>query len=443
MTRGALVGTNPKEKTDIEFSMLAWFPNLSERLKESHHADVAREYFLVTVPASSWDSVMQNPILRFETEEGNVDVDMEKELPLVNVILAPRFSADLAVSSPDTQPDESGLPILDTTVLDLTADHYGAEAVQTYAEAILRALRVLDLGTPRELWICGVACDLENEYGTPPESVYILAEYAFDGGPFPELFYYNHGVIEWMTLGAETYDVNVVHNNGNTLAFAVSPAYDGEPLAMNEAGLNVKDAGVCPIAAQLPLEQVWQRAPKGPNYFAAREYFLWLGDEGEFEVKGLTVTASKNGRSRQYTLDKVNVLDPQPVPAMAVETGGVIYPGTVTVLIQSLTENGVTAEGEPLLEALKGMSFPEQRIVWTRPLNILTASEGVSVGTVEVFTGDLTSMLYNDADIDVINELPAGDYILCFNTNTLGPYSEEAGRYTFTNEYTIYRVTLE
>ena len=50
---------------------------------------------------------------------------------------------------------------------------------------------------------------------------------------------------------------------------------------------------------------------------------------------------------------------------------------------------------------------------------------------------------YADADIGVINELPPGDYILCFHTNVLGPYSVEAGRYTFTNEYTIYKVTLE
>ena len=128
---------------------------------------------------------------------------------------------------------------------------------------------------------------------------------------------------------------------------------------------------------------------------------------------------------------------------MAVESGGVIYPGTATVLIQSLNEDGVAAEGEPLLAALTNRPFPEVRAVWERPLNLLTVSDAVSVGSVEVFTDDLKSTLYADADIGVIDELPAGDYILCFHTNVLGPYSVEAGRYTFTNEYTIYKVTLE
>ena len=453
VTRGALVGTNPKEKTDIEFSMRAWFPNLGERLKESHHADVAREYFLVTVPASSWDSVMQNPILRFETEEGNVDVNMETDLPLANVVLAPRLSLDSNQWSPDAQPDESGLPMAETVVLDLTDDRYGPEAVQTYADAILRALRVMDLGTPRELWICGVAYDLEKQDGTPPDYVYILAEYAFDGGPFPELFYYNHGVIEWMTLGAETYDVNVVHNNGNTLAFAVSPAYDGEPLAMNEASLNVKDAAIYPIAPQLPLEQVRQRVPQGPHSFAAREYFLWLGDGEELEVKALNVTASKDGRSRSFTLDTVNVLEPQPVPAMTVESDGVIYPGMVTHPIYSLDENGVSSDGEPLAETLSnGLLFMEKK-VWHRPLTIITASDNVTVDRVRVLgvasgdnaEGETDQLQIDGADLelDQIDALPAGEYYLCFRTTTLGPYSEKIGRYTYQTDYTIYKVTLE
>ena len=683
VTRGALVGTNPKEKTDIEFSMLAWFPNLSERLTESQHADMAREYFLVTVSDHDWDGVMENPILRFETEEGNMDVNMKTELPLVATIQASGHVADLSYWSPEMQEDESGLAPVEPTILDLTDDWYGPETVNTYAQAILRALRMTDLGTPRELWICGVAYDLENEDGTPPESVYILAEYAFDGGPFPELFYYNHGAIEWMTLGAETYDVNVVHHNGNTLAFAVSPAYDGEPLAMTYGKVVLKDGGSDALFPELALDEIRERITGGPYYDLARECYLWM-DASEHEVKSATIAAQVNGTTREYTLSRVNVLEPQPVPAMAVEsggviypgtgtvliqslnedgvsaegepllaaltnmplildltddwygaeivqqyadairralltsgehissegiwicgvayngeneegtppdnayvlawnvsdgesspelfyyldgqiqwrtvgadlervnvvyhagntvvfgrspafdgeplpmsygkivlgngsdavipvlaldeireritggpyydsarecflwmdcaehtvekltvaaridgkdreftldqvnvlepqnvptmaveTGGVIYPGTVTTLIQSLNEDGVSAEGEPLLAALTNMPFPEVRTVWERPLNLLTASDAVSVGSVEVFTDDLKSMLYNDADIGVIDELPAGDYILCFHTNILGPYSVEAGRYTFTNEYTIYKVTLE
>ena len=442
VTRGALVGNNPKEKTDVEFSMTAWFPRITERLAGSAHLDAAREYFLFTVSAHDWDSVMRNPILRFETADGNVDVNMETELPLVATIQASGPVADLSYWSPEMQEDESGLAPVEPTILDLTDDWYGPETVNTYAQAILRALRMTDLGTPKELWICGVAYDLKNEDGTPPESAYILAEYAFDGGPFPELFYYNHGAIEWMTLGAETYDVNVVHHNGNTLAFAVSPAYDGEPLAMTYGKVVLKDGGSDALFPELALDEIRERITGGPYYDLARECYLWM-DASEHEVKSATIAAQVNGTTREYTLSRVNVLSPQPVPAMAVESGGVIYPGTATVLIQSLNEDGVAAEGEPLLAALTNRPFPEVRAVWERPLNLLTVSDAVSVGSVEVFTDDLKSTLYADADIGVIDELPAGDYILCFHTNVLGPYSVEAGRYTFTNEYTIYKVTLE
>ena len=88
VTRGALVGTNPKEKTDIEFSMATSLTQVQERLEGSAHLNLAREYFLMTVPASSWDSVMENPILRFETLEGPVDVDMKTGLPLISTVMA-------------------------------------------------------------------------------------------------------------------------------------------------------------------------------------------------------------------------------------------------------------------------------------------------------------------------------------------------------------------
>ena len=444
--RGAVVG---KEKgTDIEFSMAASITEVQTRLSAAGTAypGAAREFFLVTVPASSWDSVMQNPILRFETEEGNVDVNMETDLPLVATIQAPGPVADLSDWSPEMQEDESGLAPAEPTVLDLTDDWYGPEAVQTYADAILRALRVMDLGTPQELWICGVAYDLENEDGTPPDYVYILAEYAFDGGPFPELFYFNHGAIEWMTLGAETYDVNVVHHNGNTLAFAVSPAYDGEPLAMNEASLNVKNAAIYPIAPQLPLEQVRQRVPQGPHSFAAREYFLWLGDGEELEVKALNVTASKDGRSRSFTLDTVNVLEPQPVPVMAVEIGGSVYTSTVTHLYQSLNADGVVAEGTPIQETLEGATFEtvqiDQSALDTVSWQVITSSDKVSVHGVDIYSATYEK-LYNNAEISAINGLDPGTYYLCFRTIIQTGYSTSLDGYTYNTVYFIYKATIQ
>ena len=188
VTRGALVGTNPKEKTDIEFSMLAWFPNLSERLTESQHADMAREYFLVTVSDHDWDGVMENPILRFETEEGPVDVDMENDLPLVHTLTYAQLHSHGVPSSPLPAVDADKTKIADPTptvdpnrvkgveywlsqnmplVRDFTDDWYGEAAVEQYAEAVRQALLVSGEHIQDELWICGVACDQENKDGTP------------------------------------------------------------------------------------------------------------------------------------------------------------------------------------------------------------------------------------------------------------------------------------
>ncbi len=441
VTRGALVGTNPKEKTDIEFSMLAWFPNLSERLTESQHADMAREYFLVTVSDHDWDGAMENPILRFETEEGNMDVNMKTELPLVATVLGSQTSLD--IENAETRGVEYWLSQNQPMVLDLTDDKYGPEIVQQYGEAVRRALRTSGESVRSGgIWICGVDYDGESEDGATPDNAYVLALNVGDGEPGPELFFYRNGQILWRTIGADSEQINVVHHNGNTIVFGISPAYDGEPLAMTYGKVVLKDGGSDALFPVLALDEIRERITGGPYYDLARECYLWM-DASEHEVKSATIAAQVNGTTREYTLSRVNVLEPQPVPAMAVESGGVIYPGTGTVLIQSLNEDGVAAEGEPLLAALTNMPFPEVRTVWERPLNLLTVSDAVSVGSVEVFTDDLKSMLYNDADIGVIDELPAGDYILCFHTNILGPYSVEAGCYTFTNEYTIYKVTLE
>ena len=85
--RGAVVGEKPG--TDIEFSMAASITEVQSRLADADSAypGAAWEYFLVTVPDSSWDYVMQAHTLRFETEEGPVDVDMETELPEAKVVM--------------------------------------------------------------------------------------------------------------------------------------------------------------------------------------------------------------------------------------------------------------------------------------------------------------------------------------------------------------------
>ena len=441
VTRGALVGTNPKEKTDIEFSMRAWFPNLSERLKESQHADVAREYFLVTVPASSWDSVMQNPILRFETEEGNVDVNMETDLPLVATIQAPGPVADLSYWSPEMQEDESGLAPMEPTVLDLTDDWYGPEAVQTYAEAVRRALLVSGEHIHDELWICGVASDAEHTDGTPPDSVYVLALNVGDGEPSPELFYYENGRILWMTQGADTERINVVYHHGNTIAFGKSPAFDNRPLAMTSGKIVLGNGGSDDIIPALTLEEIQTRITGGPYYYSARECYLWMDGE-ELEVKHGTFTAEVDGKSKTFPLNKVNVLTPQTVPAMAVKSEGTVYPGRVTHMVHSLNEDGVAADGTPLIETMSNGLLFKTTYTWQRPLNILTASDQVSVAGVDVYS-DTFEKLHSDAEISFLDDLDPGTYYLCFRTTVLGPYSEKTGRYTYQTDYTIYKVDLK
>ncbi len=442
VTRGALVGTNPKEKTDIEFSMRAWFPNLSERLKESQHADVAREYFLVTVPASSWDSVMQNPILRFETEEGNVDVNMETDLPLANVVLAPRLSLDSNQWSPDAQPDESGLPMAETVVLDLTDDRYGPEAVQTYGEAIARALRVSgEHISAGGIWICGITHDWE---GTEIVADYVLALNAGDGNPSPELFCYQNGRITWRTVGADTARINVVHHNGNTIVFGRSPAFDGEPLPMDYGKLELEN-GEDELVPVLSLDKIRERVTGGPHYYSARECYLWK-DVEEHEVKKLTVTAETNGKSREYTLTKVNVLTPQSVPAMAVEIGGSVYTSTVTHLYQSLNADGVVAEGTPIQETLEGATFEtvqiDQSALDTVSWQVITSSDKVSVHGVDIYSATYEK-LYNNAEISAINGLDPGTYYLCFRTIIQTGYSTSLDGYTYNTVYFIYKATIQ
>ena len=439
VTRGALVGTNPKEKTDIEFSMATSLTQVQERLEGSVHLNLAREYFLMTVPASSWDSVMENPILRFETEEGPVDVDMEKELPTVGTVQNTVTPQPTPIA--EVQGVEYWLSQNQPLIRDFTDDWYGEAAVQQYAEAVRRALLVSGEHIHDELWICGVASDAEHTDGTSPDSVYVLALNVGDGEPSPELFYYENGRILWMTQGADTERINVVYHHGNTIAFGKSPAFDNRPLAMTSGKIVLGNGGSDDIIPALTLEEIQTRITGGPYYYSARECFLWINGE-ELEVKHGTFTAEVDGKSKSFPLNKVNVLTPQAVPAMAVKSEGTVYPGRVTHMVHSLNEDGVAADGTPLIETMSNGLLFKTTYTWQRPLNILTASDQVSVAGVDVYS-DTFEKLHGDAEISFLDDLDPGTYYLCFHTTVLGPYSEKTGRYTYQTDYTIYKVNLK
>ena len=463
--RGAVVGEAPG--TDIEFSMAASITEVQSRLADADSAypGAAREYFLVTVPDSSWDYVMQAHTLRFETEEGPVDVDMENDLPLVHTLTYAQLHSNGVPSSPlpavaaEVQGVEYWLSQNQPLIRDFTDDWYGEEIVQKYGRAIARALRTSGEHISDEgIWVCGVFFSVEHEAGTPPENAFVLAQYAFDGEQSPELFYYKDGAIEWMTKGAAADRINVVYLDGSwfgvrTIAFCKSPAYDGGPLAASKAAMNVKNYAICELEPELSLSKIRQRVTGGPNYDAARECFLFLVSEvsedesdGVQEIRELTVTALKDGRTRRFTLDKVNVMEPQTVPAMAVRSDGVVYPGKVTRLAHSRNENGLAADGSPLMDTLRGTTFEEIKIVRMRdralPWEIITISDNVTVERVEVYSESL-ERLHTYAELSVIDTLPPGKYYLCFHTTTLGPYSETIGRYTYRTDFTIYKVTLK
>lgn len=436
VTRGALVGTNPKEKTDIEFSMATSLTQVQERLEGSAHLNLAREYFLMTVPASSWDSVMENPILRFETEEGPVDVDMEKELPTVGTVRNIERPQPTPIA--EVQGVEYWLSQNQPLIRDFTDDWYGEAAVEQYAEAVRRALLVSGEHIQDELWICGVSSDAEHTDGTPPDSAYVLALNVGDGEPSPELFYYENGRILWMTQGADTERINVVYHHGNTIAFGKSPAFDNRPLAMSSGKIVLGNGGSDDIIPALTLEEIQMRITGGPYYYSARECYLWINGE-ELEVKHGTFTAEVDGKSRTFPLNKVNVLTPQAVPAMAVKSEGTVYPGRVTLMAHSLNEDGVAADGTPLIETMSNGLLFKTTYTWQRPLNVLTASDQVSVAGVDVYS-DTFEKLHSDVGISFLDDLDPGTYYLCFRTTVLGPYSEKVGRYTYQTDYTIYKV---
>jgi len=445
--RGALVGKEPG--TDTEFSMAASITEVQSRLSaaDSAYPGAAREYFLVTVPAGSWDAVMEAHTLRFETEEGPVDVDMEKELPTVGTVRNIERPQPTPIA--EAQGVEYWLSQNQPLIRDFTDDWYGEEIVQKYGRAIARALRTSGEHISDEgIWVCGVFFCVEHEAGTPPENAFVLAQYDFDGEQSPELFYYKDGAIEWMTKGAAADRINVVYLDGSwfgvrTIAFCKSPAYDGGPLAASKAAMNVKNYAICELEPELSLSKIRQRVTGGPNYDAARECFLFLVSEDESdgvqEIRELTVTALKDGRTRRFTLDKVNVMEPQTVPAMAVKSEGTVYPGRVTHMIHSLNEDGVAADGTPLEETMSNGLLFKTTYTWQRPLNILTASDQVSVTGVDVYS-DTFEKLHSDVGISFLDDLDPGTYYLCFRTTVLGPYSEKTGRYTYQTDYTIYKV---
>ena len=453
--RGALVGKEPG--TDIEFSMAVSITEVQSRLADADSAypGAAREYFLVTVPASSWDQVMAAHTLRFETEEGAVDVDMENDLPLVHTLTYAQLHSGGVPSSPlpavvaEVQGVEHWLAENQPLIRDFTDDWYGEEAVQQYAEAVRRALQVSGEHIQKELWICGVAGDGASEKGAMAPSAYVLALNVGDGEPSPELFYYENGRILWMTQGADTERINVVYHNGNTIVFGKSPAFDNRPLAMTSGRLTLEN-GDDELAPVLPLEQIQQRITGGPYYYSARECYLWKDGE-QHEIKKLTIAAEVNGKSKVFALHTINVLTPQSIPNMAVKSGGMVYPVRVTLTAHSLNEDGVTADGTPLEEIMANGILFQNTYIWQRPLTILTASDAVTVDKVDVYlvnegnsaiqaTGQLAEADLSLADLD---DLPPGEYYLCFHTNVLGPYSEKIGRYTFQTDFTIYKVILK
>ena len=448
VTRGALMGRD--KGTDIEFSMAASITEVQSRLAaaNSAYADGAREYFLVTVPDSSWDYVMEAHTLRFETKEGPVDVDMVTELPTVGTVRSIERPQPTPIA--EVQGVEYWLSQNQPLIRDFTDDWYGEAAVQQYAEAVRRALLVSGEHIQDELWICGVAYDGEYKQVSPPASAYVLALNVGDGEPSPELFYYENGRILWMTQGADTERINVVYHRGNTVVFGKPPAFDNRPLPMTYGKLVLKNGGSDSLSPVLPLDEIQERITGGPYYYSARECYLWLDGE-EMEVKEAQFGAEVNGKTREFTLDRVNVLTPQEVPAMAVKSEGTVYPGRVTHMVHSLNEDGVAADGTPLEETMSNGLLFKTTYTWQRPLNVLTASDAVTVDAVDVYlvndgdsaiqvTGQLDGAELSLSDVD---ELSPGEYCLCFRTTVLGPYSEKIGRYTYQTDYTIYKVDLK
>ena len=449
--RGVMVGAEPG--TDIEFSMFASISEVQDRLTAANSAYIgfAREYFLVTVSAGDWDSVMANPILRFETLEGPVDVDMKTKLPEAKVVLASQPSSDTELVKEVLQGVEQWLSQNQPIIRDFTDDWCGEDVVQQYAEAVRRALLTSGEHIQDEIWICAIAYDWENKDGTPPEDAYVLAWNVSDGETSPELFYYQDGRIVWRTAGADVGRVNVVYHNGNTIVFGKSPAFDGEPLAMSYGKIVLKD-GSDQVAPALALDEIRQRITGGPHYDAARECFLWM-DGAEHEVKKLTIAARIDGKDREYTLDEMNVLTPQTVPAMAVESDAGVFPGTCTHFDNSLYvsakgENYYSGGDEVIVTLEKLLDHPEQvpeiQAGSENSRRVITRSDTVEVQAVRVFTDRLEDVILSWENKQAM-ELPQGNYYVCYLYRDTTPdekYVPGSGQRKYVEEWAIYRVRV-
>ena len=284
VTRGVLVGS--EMGTDIEFSIASSITEVPKRLAGSAHIELAREYFMMTFPTSCWDSVMENPILRFETEEGNVDVNMETELPLVHTLTYAQLHSGGVPSSP--------LPAVvadQTKIVDLTG-RTCLTGEPDYGALILRALSANGVSTPRELWLCAVDPFSENE-DTNGQQALVLAQYTFEGAAGPELFLYEDGRIYGMTQGYEPERINVLVDEVRsiTILFGVSNAYDGRALAMSEGTVTIAGDEPRTFGPVLPLEKVQKLVEEGHNYDYAREFYLCSLPNGG-EVTDMTIEAA-------------------------------------------------------------------------------------------------------------------------------------------------------
>ena len=309
VTRGVLVGS--ELGTDIEFSIASSITEVPKRLAGSAHIDLAREYYLITVSAHDWDSVIENPILRFDTAEGNVDVNMKTDLPKSTVVLGDRFTfSPIPTFEPNIPPEPTTTPNIpdpiptmdpnstpkpmettETKVLDLTG-RTCLTGEPDYGALILRALAANGVSTPRELWLCAVDPFSENE-DTNGLRALVLAQYTFEGATGPELFLYEDGRIYGMTQGYEPERINVLVDEVRsiTILFGVSNAYDGRALAMSEGTVTIAGDEPRTFGPVLPLEKVQQIVEEGPNYDYAREFYLCSLPNGG-EVTGMTIEAA-------------------------------------------------------------------------------------------------------------------------------------------------------
>ncbi len=445
--RGVLVGSEPG--TDIVFSMASSITEVQNRLAAagSAHLGAAREYFLVTVSAHDWSSVMENPILRFETLEGPVDVNMKTDLPKAMVVIPTTRTISNVELVKEVQREV--LKADQTRVVDLTG-RTCLTGEPDYGTLILRALEVSGVQSPRELWLCAVDPFSENE-ATVHRRALILAQYAFEGAAGPELFFYEDGRIVWMTEGYEPEGINVAVDEarGLTVLFGVSPAYDGRPLAMTSGVVTIAGDNRRTFGPVLPLNRVQQIVGEGPNYDCAREFFLCSLPHGG-EVTGLTIEAAGKAFTRT---GKTVVWPAKPVPAMAVVTDAGVFPGECTHFDNSLYvsakgENYYSGGKEVIVTLEKLRQHPEQapeiQAGSEESRRVITRSDTVEVQAVRVFTDGLEDVALSWENKQAM-ELPQGNYYVCYLYRDTTPdetYVPGSGQRKYVEEWAVYRVRV-